>query len=245
MCQTIKACGGHLGFQIGSKNTNLVEGIKYLLPVKFREIPCSRIRGEVESVSAKQSLWRPSYGSLDLCPTSLPQDQYLKVFGGKCYRYRNDELNWPQAKSQCSTEGGHLAEIPDWETHNDLEYNADGLRGDRVWIGLNDINKRGRWIWDNGNSMSYTNWDSGQPDTCSSCEEKCVLMRIDRSGKWHDYGCYTTHNPFICEYGKPFFLSFHEKQDTTHIFIDLRVTLNITLNKIMFLICYNCLDILL
>ncbi|KAK3086151.1 hypothetical protein FSP39_014367 [Pinctada imbricata] len=33
MCQPIRACGGHLGFPIGSENTNLVEGIEYLLPV--------------------------------------------------------------------------------------------------------------------------------------------------------------------------------------------------------------------
>ncbi|KAK3089579.1 hypothetical protein FSP39_004785 [Pinctada imbricata] len=52
MCQPIRACGGHLGFQIGSKNTNLVEGIEYLLPVKLREILCSGCRGDVENVKS-------------------------------------------------------------------------------------------------------------------------------------------------------------------------------------------------
>ncbi|KAK3086354.1 hypothetical protein FSP39_017317 [Pinctada imbricata] len=52
MCQPIRACGGHLGFQIGSKNTNLVEGIEYLLPVKFPEILCSGCRGDVENVKS-------------------------------------------------------------------------------------------------------------------------------------------------------------------------------------------------
>ena len=50
MSQPIRACGGHLGFPIGSKNTILVEGIEYLLPVRFGEIPCSGFRGEVENV---------------------------------------------------------------------------------------------------------------------------------------------------------------------------------------------------
>ena len=50
MSQPIRACGGHLGFSIGSKNTILVEGIEYLLPVRFGEIPCSGFRGEVENV---------------------------------------------------------------------------------------------------------------------------------------------------------------------------------------------------
>ena len=60
MSQPIRACGGHLGFPIDSKNTKLVEGIEDLLPVRFGEIPCSSFRGEVENVSANQSLWRPS-----------------------------------------------------------------------------------------------------------------------------------------------------------------------------------------
>ena len=52
MCQPIRACGGHLGFPIDSKNTNLVEGIEYLLPVKFREILCSGCRKDIESVKS-------------------------------------------------------------------------------------------------------------------------------------------------------------------------------------------------
>ena len=41
-------------------NTNLVENIQYLLPVKFRWIPFSGCREEVENVSANQRLERPS-----------------------------------------------------------------------------------------------------------------------------------------------------------------------------------------
>ena len=53
MSQPIRACDGHLGFPIDSKNTKLVEGIEDLLPVRFGEIPCNGFRGEVENVSAK------------------------------------------------------------------------------------------------------------------------------------------------------------------------------------------------
>ena len=60
MSQPIRSQGGHLVFQIGSKNTNLVEGVEILLPVKFRWIPFSGFRGEVENVSANQRPGRPS-----------------------------------------------------------------------------------------------------------------------------------------------------------------------------------------
>ena len=52
--------GGHLVFPIGPKNTNLVEDVEILLPVKFRWIPFSGFRGEVENVSANQRPRRPS-----------------------------------------------------------------------------------------------------------------------------------------------------------------------------------------
>ena len=60
MSQPIRGQGGHLGFLIGPKNTNLVEHIEILLPVKFHRIPFSSLREEVKSVSANQSLGRPS-----------------------------------------------------------------------------------------------------------------------------------------------------------------------------------------
>ena len=47
-----------LFFQLAQKNTNLVEGVEILLPGKFRWIPFSGFRGEVENVSAKQRLGR-------------------------------------------------------------------------------------------------------------------------------------------------------------------------------------------
>ena len=50
MSQPIRGQGGHLVFPIGSKNTNLVEGVEILLSVKFRWILFSGFRGEVENM---------------------------------------------------------------------------------------------------------------------------------------------------------------------------------------------------
>ena len=55
--------GGHFCLLIGPKNTNLVEDVEILLPVKFRWIPFSGFRGEVENVSANQRPGRPCYFS--------------------------------------------------------------------------------------------------------------------------------------------------------------------------------------
>ena len=60
MFQPIRRQGGHLLFPIGPKNTNLVGDVEILLPVKFRWIPFSSFRGEVENVSANQRPGPPS-----------------------------------------------------------------------------------------------------------------------------------------------------------------------------------------
>ena len=52
MSQPIRGQGGHLVFLIGPKNTNFVEDVEILLPVKFRLIQFSGFRGEVENVKS-------------------------------------------------------------------------------------------------------------------------------------------------------------------------------------------------
>ena len=52
MSQPIKGRGSHLVFLIGPKNTNLVEDVEILLPVKFRQILFISFREEVEYVKS-------------------------------------------------------------------------------------------------------------------------------------------------------------------------------------------------
>ena len=60
MSKPISCHGGHLVFPNCLKNTNLVEDVEILLPVKSRWIPFSSFREEVEHVSANQRPWQPS-----------------------------------------------------------------------------------------------------------------------------------------------------------------------------------------
>ena len=74
MSQPIKGKGSHLVFTIGLKNTNSVEDVDILLPVKFHCIPFSGFRGEVEIVSANQKPGRPSCFSDRPENTNLVED---------------------------------------------------------------------------------------------------------------------------------------------------------------------------
>ena len=61
--QQFRCQGGHLVSPISPKNTNFVEDVEILLPVKFRWILSSGFREEVENYSANQRPGRPSWFS--------------------------------------------------------------------------------------------------------------------------------------------------------------------------------------
>ena len=61
MSQQIRGHGGHLGFSISPKNTNMVENVQILLSDKFRRILFCGFREEVENISANQRPGRPSW----------------------------------------------------------------------------------------------------------------------------------------------------------------------------------------
>ena len=96
MSQPIRGQGGHLVFPISPKNTNLVEDVEILLPVKFRWIRFSGFRGEVEIVSANQRPGRPS------CFSERPEKHKLGRGGwdlASCKVWLNS-VQWFQRRSR-------------------------------------------------------------------------------------------------------------------------------------------------
>ena len=104
MSQPIRGQGGNLFFMIGRKNTNLVEDVEILLPVKFRWILFNGFRGEVENVSANQrprrsfcfSDWPEKHKLgrgcwvLASCQVSLNSVQWFQRRSRKCEKLTTD-----------------------------------------------------------------------------------------------------------------------------------------------------------
>ena len=70
----------HLGFCIGTKNTNSVENVGILLYVKFPVILIRIFREEVKNVSANQSLWWQSLFSYPPEKHKLGRGRWLLAF---------------------------------------------------------------------------------------------------------------------------------------------------------------------
>ena len=73
-----------------------------------------------------------------------------------------------------------------------------GKNNIRYWIGLTEPSDDGKWIWNNGASVTFTKWDSGQPNDWSggpSGSSDCAALNYLSTGgrrnarKWMDTDC--------------------------------------------------------
>merc|ERR1712218_66188 len=78
--------------------------------------------------------------------------------GDSCYLVSNDSISWYEAQEFCWQNGGYLTEIDSME--EDLAI-YDGLGDQFYWIGLNDIEEEGKWVWSESHrEADYLNWDA-------------------------------------------------------------------------------------
>lgn len=120
------------------------------------------------------------------------------------YELYDERNNYSQALATAKAKGGYLAAITSQAENNAVvklitasQYNGT----DTGWrIGATDIEKEGTWKWGSGESFSYKNWNSGEPNNNNAgFEEDSAVIINSSTGKWYDV--MTTQNfPFIVEY---------------------------------------------
>ena len=73
---------------------------------------------------------------------------------------------------------------------------ADYDPGTDWWIGYADDAVEGRWVWEDGSTSAYTNWEPGQPN--NFFDQDCAEIDPD-DGRWNDEYCLFAFQPFVCE----------------------------------------------
>ncbi|MEE4294568.1 MAG: C-type lectin domain-containing protein, partial [Xanthomonadales bacterium] len=69
----------------------------------------------------------------------------------------------------------------------------------RAWLGGNDIDVEGTWVWVTGEPWSYTNWNTGEPN--DSGGEDCLEMRGGTASNWNDIPCgFTAVGGYVVEF---------------------------------------------
>ncbi|XP_067915859.1 C-type lectin-like isoform X1 [Heterodontus francisci] len=130
----------------------------------------------------------------------LEKREFMKNFcaDGKqwnhyCYQLFNDAKTWQDAEEYCKSvvPGGHLVSIRSQE-HNDFIKN---MLSAAIWIGFNDIDKEGKFIWTDESSTEFVNWNGGEPNNAG--EEDCA--ELQQSGGWNDLQCSNVKLAFVCQ----------------------------------------------
>ena len=130
----------------------------------------------------------------------LPENSY--IYGDSIYFLSEKEDFWHHTKGYAENWGGSLVTINN-EDEQDWLYDTFG-GNERLWIGLTDDPDYGGsesrytanpetdgWVWANGEELTYTNWNSGEPND-SGHNENYVQMEL--SGFWNDNDNYANNS---------------------------------------------------
>ena len=90
---------------------------------------------------------------------------------------------------------GHLASIPNQETHEFLKGIGEDL-GQTIWVGgyLNND----EWHWTDGTPWQYQSWIPGEPN---NERQRCIRMFNKKDYRWDDEWC-TFNYRFFCQQGQ-------------------------------------------
>ncbi|GAB4296591.1 MAG: hypothetical protein Kow0090_11720 [Myxococcota bacterium] len=114
------------------------------------------------------------------------------------YMFCGTEVEWQTARDICINSGYHLVSIQDVGEQNWLLATNASTIDDRCWIGLNDLESEGDWVWEDGSPLTYEFWQPGQPD--GGVGENCGMMRGPWTpGNWESKPC-DWNRAFICEW---------------------------------------------
>ena len=82
---------------------------------------------------------------------------------GRCIsHFTNVGIDWHGARDQCLSRGGDLATVTSLEEYN-LMYSLNTAFAN-CWIGLNDLETEGTWVWADGDNSTFRYWAPGEPN---------------------------------------------------------------------------------
>ncbi|XP_025096440.1 uncharacterized protein LOC112565285 isoform X2 [Pomacea canaliculata] len=138
--------------------------------------------------------------SVKVCPSGW------MFFSNSCYFLVKNSVNWFDAREICRMYGSSLTEINSKNENNYLKNVIKFLKINEVWIGLDDLERKGTYRWSASKGLpTFTRWLQGSPPhpvTGHDCVEIIFFHREGWRGSWRDKNC-TDLLPAFCE-AEPF-----------------------------------------
>lgn len=111
------------------------------------------------------------------------------------------QMSWTTAEALAQQYGGHLATIRNQAENNWLAATF-AVGAECHWIGLNDVQAEGVFVWASGEPVTYTNWHPGEPTNGMGIED-WVHLGLPWSGPqaypfWNDSPNGSTSYGWVC-----------------------------------------------
>ncbi len=117
-------------------------------------------------------------------------------YNGNRYILFDNTVAWHEAVEKCRELGGHMVSVTSAEENAALKNFIQKGALSYYWLGSNDIQTEGKWVWESGEEWKYANWNSGEPNDSNG--EDCGAI-IKSSGQWNDLPDSYTAAGYICE----------------------------------------------
>ncbi|XP_066530926.1 CD209 antigen-like isoform X2 [Hoplias malabaricus] len=172
-----------------------------------RNSRCSETEKKYEDLKVQHLRTQEMFSKCSGCQKCAQCGEGWTFFGVSCYYFSSDELNWRESRNYCTGKGGNLVVITSKEEHDFLSSRI----GETHWIGLNDLDTEGQWMWVNNRPLSETRTEfwlkrknkPNEPDNWKSEDssgENCGALG-DENGythTWFDASCKKLKK-YICE----------------------------------------------
>nr|XP_057934022.1 galactose-specific lectin nattectin-like [Doryrhamphus excisus] len=114
----------------------------------------------------------------------------------RCLHFVGAEFSFEIAETFCNILGGNLVSI-----HSRLENEmvrhlimTETGSFEPSWIGFNDLDLEGEFVWTDGSTVDFTDWANNRPRTNANLN--CVEINF-RGETWNDRGC-RAGRPSVC-----------------------------------------------
>lgn len=130
---------------------------------------CSHFAGLIDEFALyNRELSEPEMCDLGCTEGGPPPGWVTNPANGHMYRL-TEPRPWPEAANEAQSWGGYLATINDPGEEAWIQGTFGSQEG--FWIGLNDIENEGEFVWMNGEPVTYTNWCEFEPNDLLGIEE--------------------------------------------------------------------------
>jgi len=156
-------------------------------------------------------------GAIDVCADGLDQDCTGQADDPgwcqwECFPAKELELpivlcqvkrTWKEARDACAAWSGDLAWFESAEQQATVLATVGGMGpGGQpdLWIGANDLDVEGTFLWADGSTPTFIPWAEGQPND-GGVGQDCV--RVSPDGTWNDTDCQARYHPLCRRFQSP------------------------------------------